>query len=568
MQRNSRPLVWRPKGLSDVLDSSGAFQGAMSSLQNLIPDPSTPELWQCRPASLNLTSGLGSLGGPWSSGFSSGFGPLSGSGGQGFVSCMLIVGTLAFGMVGDGTGLDRPFCFNLQTNLFIVVTGTQNNTTLPISPVTTGEWTPPEMAVIGSRLVVTHLGFNGPAGAAGNFFGYFDIANPLAPVWHGANFTGPAGLTFTIAPQSVTQFNGRAYFIENIVAQPAVIWSDVNNPLTNTGSVTPVLTFGDNVPLTTLQGLPLNNQLGGIIQSVMVFKGATNIYQITGDASTSNLSVNSLNVQTGTFASNTVTPTPKGLAFIAPDGLRIIDFQAHVSDPIGIDGQGVNVPFVDVVNPTRMNMSCNSNVLRVSLFNGNVSGAPAQEYWFDFARKIFSGPHTFPASIIQPFLNTFILAPVGILGSLWRSDTIQSLTSTFVENSVQMTFAFFTSFLPDTDQMVNNCMTESTLEVALPPGGIPLQVVAVNADSSVLDTLTLLSTAGLATQWGSFVWGAAAWGGSAAPLKNLQLQWHQPLVFDRLQVQVSGQSSQSLKLGSLKGRYQQLRTLTNIQAVA
>ena len=50
MQRSSQPLPWRPRGLSDSMDGSTAFNGSMSSLQNLIPDPSTSQLWECRPA--------------------------------------------------------------------------------------------------------------------------------------------------------------------------------------------------------------------------------------------------------------------------------------------------------------------------------------------------------------------------------------------------------------------------------------------------------------------------------------------------------------------------------------
>src|SRR6185437_379255 len=148
--------------------------------------------------------------------------------------------------------------------------------------------------------------------------------------------------SWTIPPTAVYQFNSRAYYIYNLPAQPSVYFSDALNPTTFTNA-NQILTFGDAVPLTALGGVGLNTQLGGIIQSLIVFKGVQNIYQITGDPTTSNLSVDALNVTTGTLAPNSICNAPKGLMFMSPDGYRMIDFQAHVSDPIGIDGSGVTV---------------------------------------------------------------------------------------------------------------------------------------------------------------------------------------------------------------------------------
>src|SRR5215472_5496143 len=225
MQRNSKPVSWAPKGLCDTLDATDVFPGAMASLENLIPDPSTPMLWQCRPASLIATNFIG---GGFSSGFSSGFQVSSLFITPGFIACLLIVGSLAYGMVSTGrnAGHDEPFCFNLSTNSFITIGGSITSTTTPVSPLTTGDWVPPQIMIVGSKVVVCHSGFSG---VGGNFFGWFDISNPAAPVWHAGNFSGPGGLQFTVAPIGIAQFSGRAYFIHNAPAQPAVIFSDVNN---------------------------------------------------------------------------------------------------------------------------------------------------------------------------------------------------------------------------------------------------------------------------------------------------------------------------------------------------
>lgn len=565
MQRNSKPLSWRARGLSDALDASDSFNGSMSSLQNLIPDPSTKSLWQCRPAAKLLIQFKAAGGqGPFSSGFSSGFqfGAFAG-----FISCMKRVGNFVYGMVPNGlvSGFDAPFCFNLLTNTQIAVTGVQNNQTLPASPPSTGAWTPPRMDVIGVKLMVCHPGFTG---ASGNYVGWFDITNPAAPVWNAGNMGGT--IAFTVAPTDVVQFFNRAYYIHNAPGAPAVIFSDALNA-TNATNPNQVLTFGDSVALTALGALPLSNQLGGVIQSVIVFKDYSNLYQITGDAATTpaSLAVNSLNVATGTAAPNSICATPKGLAFISQDGLRIMDFNANVSDPIGLDGSGVTVPFTQSAVPSRICAACNASLLRITTQNGSLGSKPQQEYWYDFGRQIWSGPHTFAASLIESYNQTFIVAPIAVIGSLWQSDVIQSSTSSFVENGNQLMWQWQTSLLPDTDQMTNNCMTEGTLDLSLPPNSSPVVVNALDQNSSSISGVAIQPQTSGATIWGAFTWGGAKWsGGLAAALAPYELQWTLPVVFSRMSIVASGQSAANFKVGALHTRYQILRQLTNTQAAA
>lgn len=542
-QRNTTPLAWRPKGACDTLDASDTFAGAMSQLSNLIPDPTTKNLWQCRPASINRTL-------------------FAGYTTPGFISALKVIGDFAFGMVASGrnAGKDEPFCYNLLTNLFVVVSGITNGNS-PTSPLSTGGWTPPTMDLIGSKLVVTHPGFPGTGGI---FFGWFDISNPAAPAWTAGNLSG--AVAFTVVPIAVKQFNGRAYFIQNIVAQPAVVFSDALNAV-NVTNANQVLTFGDNVALTALGGLQLNNQLGGIIQSLIVFKGVTNMYQVTGDAALNNLTVNTLNITTGTLAPNTICNTPEGLAFMSPEGMRVIDFQAAISPPIGLDGQGVAVPFVYAVVPSRVMAASGGNVMRVSVQNGAAASSPNQEWWYDFSRGIWTGPHTFPASLIQPYKGTFVEAPIAVAASLWQSDVVQSSTSTYVENGVQMSFNWLTAMLPDTDQIKQNSMSLATLDMALPSTIPNINVQALDQNGTVLDSVQI-TTPGGSTIWGSFTWGGAPWLGPPNALSPRALSWSHPIVFARLQLQANGQSASGLKIGTAHLRYQILGYTPNLQAVA
>src|SRR3974390_2914188 len=153
MIRNAQPLPWRAKGLSDTLDGSTAVNGAMASLQNLIPDPTTAQLWQCRPAAVSLITFSG---GPFSMGFSSGF---SSTALFGAVTALKIVGNVAYGLVSQSGGFDHPFAYNLVTNALVSITGV-TGANLPASQAATGAWVPPIMDLIGPKLVVTHVGFS------------------------------------------------------------------------------------------------------------------------------------------------------------------------------------------------------------------------------------------------------------------------------------------------------------------------------------------------------------------------------------------------------------------------
>lgn len=534
--RRSRPLPFSPQGLSDSLDSTNVFRGAMSSLQNMIPDPTTKNLWQCRPAAIQLSAFAD---------FSS----------PGFVSCEFVDGDFVYGLIATSTNAnhDEPFCFNLLTSLFVVVTGaTAVNT--PISPASSGAWVPPTMDKIGTKIMVTHPGFNG---TGGSWVGWFDVSNPSAPTWSAGDLTGL--ITFAglgKAPSFVKQFGQRAYYLVNpSTGQPSMPFSDVLLPTTVTNA-NQALTFGDSSALTALGALPLNNQLGGIIQSLIVFKGVSNMYQITGDYAGSTLASNSLNVATGTLSPLSIAATSKGLAFVAPDGLRVIDFLARVSDPIGFGGDGVNTPFLFSLVPSRVAAACNANVYRVSLQNGYASGSPQQEYWFDISRKIWHGPHTFPASTIQAYKNTFIMTPVGVSAKLFQSDIMQSSTSTYVENGAQMTFDWQTCMLPDTMQMSENAMIETTINMAL-TSGVTITVSMGDQNGSLFDTVSI-TPAGSPTLWGGFLWGSAVWLGTSNALYPQQLPWTKPIVFRRGYITATGNCASGIKIGDMFMRYEQL----------
>jgi hypothetical protein len=574
--RRSSPIAFHPRSLSDTLDGSTGSPGAMAVLQNLIPDPSTRNLWQCRPAAIELidfTAG----GNPFSDGFSDGFARTTFPQPAGAVSTLFVIGDMLYGLVALGPELpqlDYPFAYNLKTNVFVDVSGV-TTANRPRAPSTTGPWTPPSMDVIGSIVMVTHPGFDG---TGGNWFGWFDISNPLLPAWHAGNLGGTAfsgaspGFSATTgAPVAVKAFNGRAYWAFNPpVGASATVFSDVQDPLTINAAavagVIPVITYDDNIPITALGALPLQNQfLGGIVQAIIVFKGAVRMYQITGDIALGSgpplgtLTRNALNINTGTLAPLSIAATPKGLMFVAPDGLRMIDFQANVSDPIGIDGDGKVLPFINAVIPSRIAAAVNGVLYRVSVQDGSLLNSPFVEYWFDFARGgIWSGPHTFASTVIRAYGQTFIMAAHAANGAIWRSDYLQSSSSTYIENGLQMNFIWTTSMLPDTDQMSENALLETTLYMAMSSGSAGTYLVqALNQNRSVLQAANLVNPS-LPVFWGAFTWGQSLWGGALASLFPQAVPWPKPVVFRRMQLVLTGVSSSQLRVGTLHMRYEGL----------
>jgi hypothetical protein len=385
--RGARTLTWRPRGVQDTEDATDYAAGAMSALANLIPSPTTRGRFVPRPASIQLanTAALGSAG----------------------VTVFLILGATVYGMVSNGSGFDAPFIYNLQTQVATVPSGV-TGANLPYTQPTNGDWSPPTITTLGAYVIVTHPGFQGPANG---YIGWFDLTAPSTPVWKSGNFQTEAGAgspnLLPSPPAAVAVFGGRAYYAVGNAVQA----SDEFLPLqqTNAGQV---LTFGDSTPITALAGLPLNNTslYGGIVQSLMVFKGIENIYQVTGDYTgiPSAWSINTLNISTGTLAPNTVTPTPRGLAFVAPDGVRLISFTAVVSDPIGDWGDGVKLPFQNAVYPSRMCAAFNMQTLRIALQVAGAELQSNQEYWYNFGLNAWTGPHSIPTVFIRPYLNTFI----------------------------------------------------------------------------------------------------------------------------------------------------------------
>jgi len=379
-----------------------------------------------------------------------------------------------------------------------------------------------------------------------------------APLWCAGNLNvNPLAQP----PTAVAAFNGRAYY----AVGNALVFSDILNP-TNVTYATQALLL-DSTDITALAGQPLTSQLtGGIVQSLFAFKGADAYYQVTGDAALGNLTVNAIAGSVGTLAPNSICETPDGLAYMAPDGLRIINPESGLcTDPIGAFGSGVTLPFINAINPTRMCAAFGQNTIRITCKNGADPAQPVQEYFFNFQKKHWTGPHTFPYSHIAAY-STATTMGVGFLGTydgipstLWNHSIVPTTGSTYKENNVPLTWTWETCLLPDNDSLAMNRMVKTTFAMILPTNQTVV-VTAYDDSGNTIDTVSIAGPSGAgAPKWGSVTWGAFTWGGGVTGyFRQWRVSWHLPLIFKQSQLSIAGASSPAFAIGNLYMGYQEL----------
>lgn len=522
--RNLIPFRFNPRGVVDALDGGQVPEGALSAATNLIFDSANPFTFECRPAAVKVST---------FSGFSS----------PGFVSISRVIGDVCYGMVKSNAdvGYDQPFAYNLATNLFITVTGTQTSTTLPLTQSPTGTWTPPTMDLVGVNLYVTHPGFVGGGSA---FFGWFDLTNPLAPVWNSGN---TAVTPLPTVPTNVKQFNNRAWFS----CGSALYFTDA---LTTTiTDPSHVLTIGDSTNITALATQPLTTAVQGIIQSLIVFKSNV-IAFVTGDAVDGTLTVNTSQSGVGCSAPRTIAPTPRGVMFMAVDGIRTITSDGVIGPP----QDDLKIPFINALTPSRASAAYNNSVYRITVQNGHANGNPYEEYWFDETRNGWTGPHTFVQDMVSPYNNTFVAFDHSIVPGLFVSDVNQTGTSVFTENGSDLTFLLRTSPMPDDGGLYENSAVLSVIDMQLPQVAQSYTFAAIDVNHGVLST-AIIATSMTGAVWNGFTWGNETWTATSYGMERYNIPWQSSLVFSRMVWQITGESIPDFKVGKLTVGYQPLQ---------
>lgn len=542
--KNSKPIPFTPRGLVDAFDATAKFQGACQQLTNLVFDQANPELVVPRPG-VQQAYDLNALGIP----------------SAGFVSIQVTIGTRIYGLVASSrnAGKEEPFCIDTATNSLVTVT----NITAANSPTvatTSGDWTPPTAALIGSKLVFTHPGYTG----AGNvFFGYIDLANPAVPVMHAGN-TAVNGLVS--ATTGVVNFNNRAYFIVGNQLK----YTDVLDPTTRTNA-SQALTLGDTNNVVALAGLPIQTTSSGVISALLAFK-SSQIWQITGDTTTNDLSENFLSLTIGTTSPRTIAQTPLGTYFISQvGGPYVVDAMGYVR-PLTHDLQtsdpDVQVPFQNAQTPSRwagayiasIYRACGPTVLR--------GLASTNDYWFDEHRRRWNGPHTFAYDCASGLGSDFVLSSANFPGILFTSQTQGDSSSLYTDNGVSLSCIMASTTFPKVGDMCTKQVVESQIELGGFPVGAAYTITAQDENGTALGSAVTITVpgAGLPT-WGAagLTWGMAGlvWASSQdrAP-QTYAVPWTAPLVFEKMALQITVPASANVQIGTFYARYQRTGYMT------
>lgn len=421
-------------------------------------------------------------------------------------------------------------------------------TTITISIAATG-------SNIGTTLTITGGTQTSPLYAAGNTNG-----RPLASV-----------------PNGVANFNGRAYYATG----PKTDFSDAGNAvqISDTPAIQ-TINFQNGINITAMAGQPFTNVLGGITQTLVIFQGTSFIQQISGDPTTNNLLAQLLAAGTGTVAPNTLDNAPNiGLFFMAQDGLRVINLQGVVSPALGTQGEGVAAPFINAQFPTRMSGAWNTDTYRVCV---KTSTTPAmiwgqatwgnaiwgsgeivtQEYWYHTKLSVWTGPHTFPSTLItsNPVGGDFIVSSLSNEPGLWTSDTVGTALDSYTELGQVLSCIAVTTLLPDNQAMFMNALAQMTIGL----GSTEANTVTVwcsRENGTQLDSTQVSLPGNNPAIWGSFNWGSVNWGSGATLFSQWRVPWNHVILFKQATIGVSFAAQTGMVLGNLYMRIQRLANM-------
>jgi len=220
-----------------------------------------------------------------------------------------------------------------------------------------------------------------------------------------------------------------------------------------------------------------------------------------------------------------------------------------VSDPIGVRGMGIVLPFANAVTPSRMNAAYNENIYRITLIwqpppiLQNIYGAAQRtdEFWYHLDVEKFSGPHTCLFDQLEPqqLGNTFIGGLSASPGSLWRSDPVQLSTSIYTENGVALIFTLRTVLQPDEAPMFASSLVESSVFASM---GAATQWLASAIDDQGV------------TKDQQYIWQ-----GPNVTQSQLPIYWINPVVFRQMALQIVGNCEPQSLIGVINLHYQTLR---------
>lgn len=528
--RNSTPIQFQPQGLADAVDASSAFTGACQIISNLVFDRDNRGAVIPKPGTTQETA----------------FPQITN---PGVISVAYPSGTLIYGLIGSSRtlGFDEPFCYDTVAQAFIAVSNILS-TNVPVTQPNTGAWTPPTMDAMGIYIGVTHPGFQGA-----NFFGWFDVTDPTAPIWNAGNTTVNP---LPSIPLWVVQFFGRFYFgLGN-----AVYFTDSLALTISNTNFAAVLTIDDRSATTGASGLPMGQTSGAVLQSIVVFKQAS-VWQISGDISLNTLSLAKLVDNVGCVAPRTIQSTPMGVLFIANDGPRMINLAGAVNYLQVRTGSTPDIvaPFSTATTPSRMVGSYSNGIYRVCLDGPNNiwdSVYTTQDYWYDLIFQRWNGPHTFDYHVAVGVANVFYIGNNNQPGQLFRSEVVPSSSTVYTDNSAPYACELVGCSIEGAP-MTMSAVVESTIELCGAGVGVGYYISMYDDKNDNLSPATL-KLYDVNPLWGVNKWGQFLWRSSIPNSQVFTIPWVNPVVFKKMIISVRVIAAKNV---SIKNAFMRVQTL-------
>ncbi len=533
MIRNSRTASFLPVGLTDSSDQVESFAGACQAMQNVVFNKSDWGSIVPRPGVTQTASLLAG----------------------GFISPTNIViakeiGNRIYGIVSTSryAGKDEPFCYDSSTGTFISI-GNVLSTNTPNTMPTTGTYVPPTMDLVGVYLIFTH------SGATGTDYIYWIDTSATTLTWNAGNTSVNP---LPSRPLAVAQFNERAYYL----CGNMLYFSDVLLPL-NVSFPGNALTIGNSRNGTALCGLPIKTTTQGILEALLVFK-ENSIWQVTGDYATGNLALNQISQSFGCIAPMTVAPVLEGVAFMAEDGIRLVNAGTFDVSLYTVD---VLLPFMNCTAPSRACAAYNNGIYRICLdtvIDGVVE--TRADYWYDTLRKRWTGIHSFGYDQITPWGISFAVFSSTAPGYILQSDVVPTNATTYSDIGVAYTCFIQTTNLSDTGEMAVKAIIETTLDLRVQNSSMLYTVQALNDNQQVLGTATI-TTPSSGNLWGQGLWGQGLWTATPTPYDHtFSVDWANPIVYKKLNYTITVTASSGVVVERMFWR-EQVLGYTNIDTL-
>jgi hypothetical protein len=131
------------------------------------------------------------------------------------------------------------------------------------------------------------------------------------------------------------------------------------------------------------------------------------------------------------------------------------------------------------------------------------------------------------------------------------------LTSTYLDNGVQISSNLKSSTFPKTGHMVSKQVVESTQELASAGSVASFAITGIDDQGNALNSCDI-PILPLGSLWGSAIWGAFSWASAVNIPRVYTVPWTAPLVFKKMAIEITASAQSALAFGTFFARYQEL----------